>query len=54
MWVRGGANLLYDDGNVRFVGYEELGISDASELTVGPSSKATLLRSLTFGPARPR
>lgn len=45
---RGGAIVAFDDGSTRFVGYEELGISDASELTVGPDAPAELLRALTF------
>jgi hypothetical protein len=48
---RGGAIIAFEDGSVRFVDYEELGISDATELTVGPDAPAELLRELTFGPS---
>lgn len=45
---RGGATVAFSDGSVRWIDYEELGISDASELVVGPDSKAELLRPLTL------
>ena len=50
--VRGGAVVAYSDGRAAFVGYEELGISEGSELIVGPRSKSPLLRMMTFGDAR--
>ncbi|MCE9638064.1 MAG: hypothetical protein K8T90_20375 [Planctomycetes bacterium] len=52
--VRGVAVVAYSDGRAAFVGYEELGISEGSELIVGPRSKSAVLRMMTFGDARER
>jgi hypothetical protein len=52
LFGRRGAIVLYDSGTVEFEEFPALGISDLSELTVGPQSKSALLRPLTFGPGR--
>ena len=47
--ARGGVNVAYSDGSARFLGYEELGVSSSDDVTVGPASKAPLLRTLIYG-----
>lgn len=51
---RGGAVVAFSDGAVAWLGYEELGISEGSELIAGPKSKAKLLRELVAPPATPQ
>ncbi len=47
-----GANVLYDDGAVVFRSRKSLGLGPGDKITVGPDSKSTILRPLTFGPPK--
>ncbi len=45
---KGGAIVLFDDGDVRWFTLAELGLSSDDEKTVGPNSKSHLLRALRY------
>ena len=49
---KGGINILYKDGSVKFTGREELGMTADEKLVVGADSSNEMLRKLIYGEPR--
>jgi len=45
-----GVNILYDDGGVRFMTHDDLGLEPGESVTVGSDAESELLRTLTMTP----
>ena len=46
---KGGINILYEDGSVKFKDRDELGISEAENIVVGENASNEMLRKLIYG-----